>query len=156
MHPVRQATTSDASAISTLVLSLVGASLVDAEGEQAKNFYATLAPSEVANGIAMPNRFYAVVEVQGQVHGMIMVRDANYVGQFFVRSPYQGRGMGSALWRFALAHSKQLGGSGAFMVRSSVAAEPIYRRFGFVATGAVEVQQGFRFIAMHREADIQT
>jgi GNAT superfamily N-acetyltransferase len=152
MDTVRRGLPTDAAAISALVRNLIAESLVDPEGEQARRFLATLEPLGVATCILMPSRFYAVAEVNGAVEGMIMVRDAHHVGQFFVSPAHQGAGIGSALWCFALANAKQAGGSGAVTVRSSVAAEPFYRKLGFVSTGPVEVQQGFRFVPMRREA----
>jgi GNAT superfamily N-acetyltransferase len=152
MHAVRQARPSDAEAIATLVRSLVAESLVDPESDEARRFYAAIAPEEIAKFIVMPNRFYAIAEVGGAVQGMIMVRDANYIGQFFVSRVHQSNGMGSALWAFAQEGARVAGASGEFTVRSSVAAEPVYRRFGFLPTGPVEVQQGFKFIPMRRQA----
>ena len=142
----------DALAIGQLVRSLVVDSLVDPEGEDAAGFYATLTPAEVARRKAMPSLFYAVAENSGKVLGMILVRDSNYVGQFFVVQEHQGKGIGSALWRFALERALQSGGTGEFTVLSSVSAKAIYERLGFVATGSPEVKHGFRFIPMHRGA----
>ena len=152
MYTVRLATPTDATAVSALVLSLVGDMLVDPEGEEAQRFYASMSPSELAKYMEMPTRFYAVAEVDGQVQGMIMVRNDNYIGQFFVNHAHQGKGMGSALWKFALAHAGQFHGSGQFTGNSSLAAVPVYSRLGFVASGAPEVASGFRFLPMRREA----
>lgn len=153
MHSVRRATGADAVEIGPLVRRLVGDSLLDPTSEEAQRFYETLEPAEVAKAMALPNRFYAVAEVGREVCGMIMVRDGNHVGQFFVHENHQGKGIGSALWRFALASVTGAGGSGKFTVRSSVSAEPVYRRLGFVPTGPVQVQQGFRFIPMLRAGE---
>lgn len=153
MHSVRKATSADAAAIGALVQRLALDSLVDPKCEEAERFYVTLTPAEVAKSMALPNRFYAVAEVNREVRGMIMVRDANYVGQFFVHPEQQGKGVGSALWQYALANAKVAGGSGEFRVRSSVAAVPVYRRFGFVPTGPVEMQLGFRFVPMLRTGE---
>lgn len=153
MHSIRRAVSTDAAAIGALVKRLIGDSLIDVGSEEAQRFFATLSPEEVVKSLALPQRFYAVAEVNQTVSGMIMVRNANHVGQFFVTAEQQGKGVGSALWRFALAHAVAMGGSGEFTVRSSVAAEPVYRRLGFQPTGPVEVQQGFRFIPMRRSCE---
>jgi GNAT superfamily N-acetyltransferase len=150
MQTVRLSTPTDAKAVSALVLSLVDDMLVDPEGEEAQRFYASMSPNEVTKYMEMPTRFYVVAEVDGQVQGMIMVRNDNYIGQFFVSHAHQGKGLGSALWQFALTHARQLGGAGQFTVNSSLAAVPVYKRFGFVALGAPEVASGFKFIPMRR------
>jgi GNAT superfamily N-acetyltransferase len=153
MQSCRLATPTDAAAISVLVLGLVNDMLVDPEGEEAQRFYAAMSPTELTKYIRMPTRFYVVAEVEGQVQGMIMVRDNSYIGQFFVARPHQGKGAGSALWRSALARARSLGGTGKFTVNSSLVAVPIYSRFGFTVAGAAEVGNGFRFIPMCREAE---
>jgi GNAT superfamily N-acetyltransferase len=90
--------------------------------------------------MALPNRFYAVAEVNEEACGKIMLRDANYVGQLFVHAEQQGKGVGASLWQRALTHVMAAGGSGEFTVRSSVAAEPVYRRLGFQSNGPVQMQ----------------
>jgi len=152
MQSCRLATPTDAVALSALVLGLVSDMLVDPEGEEAQRFYAAMSPTELAKYLEMPTRFYVVAEVDGQVQGMIMVRDNNYIGQFFVAQSHQGKGVGSALWRFAFAQARSHGGTGEFKVNSSLVAVPIYSRFGFTVAGAAEVENGFKFIPMRREA----
>jgi GNAT superfamily N-acetyltransferase len=156
MHSVRRAVSTDAAAIGALVQSFVADSLLDPKSEEAERFYGTLTPTAVANFMALSNCFYAVAEVNREVCGMIMVRDANYVVQFFVRAEQQGKGVGGGLWRFALANAVAAGGSGEFTVRSSVAAEAVYRRFGFQPIGPVQMQQGFRFVPMRRDGESAT
>jgi GNAT superfamily N-acetyltransferase len=152
MQTIRFATPTDATAVSALVLGLVGDMLVDPDGEDARRFYAAMSPMELTKYMEMADRFYVVAEIDGRIRGMIMVRNNNYVGQFFVDQAHQGQGMGSALWRFALAQARHLGGTGEFTVNSSLAAVPVYSRLGFVETGAPEVANGFKFIPMRKEA----
>lgn len=151
MPTVRLASPTDATPISDLVIGLADDSLVDPSGEEARHFRSLMAPSEITRYLGMPTRFYAVAEVDGEVRGMIMVLNDNYVGQFFVSRSQQGRGVGSALWRFAFAHALQRGGTGEFSVKSSLAAVPVYTRFGFTATGAVEEAHGFRYVPMRKD-----
>ena len=151
MTSIRHGVPSDATAIGTLVCSHVAASLVDPEGAEAQRFYATMSPSEVEKKMTRPNLFYVVAEIDSTVQGMILIRDNCHVGQFFVREAHQGKGLGSALWQFAVANAKRRGGTGLFTVNSSFYAEPIYRRFGFFPTGGPDVMQGFKFIPMQKE-----
>lgn len=153
MPTIRLALPTDAAAVSALVLSLADESMVDPAGEEARHFRGLMTPSEMTRYFDMSNRFYAVAEVDGEVHGMLMVLNDNYVGQFFVSEAHQGQGVGSALWRFAFAHALQRGGTGEFTVKSSLVAVPVYTRLGFTATGAVEEAHGFRFVPMRRRVD---
>ena len=153
MQSCRLANQADAAAISSLVLSLASDMLVEPEGEEAQRFYAAMSPMALTTYLEMPSRLYVVAEVEGQVQGMIMVRENNYIGQFFVALPHQGKGIGSALWHFALAQARSFGGTGEFKVNSSLAAVPVYSRFGFTVTGTAEVENGFKFIPMRRQAE---
>jgi GNAT superfamily N-acetyltransferase len=83
-----------------------------------------MSPTEVAKYMEMPTRFYVVAEVEGRLQGMIMVRDNNYIGQFFVARASQAKGVGSTLWQFALTLARSLGGTGEFKVNSSLRAVP--------------------------------
>jgi predicted GNAT family N-acyltransferase len=153
MISVRHATTEDAEAISSVVCELAHNLLVDPEGEESKRFYAAMKPDELKRYMQMEDRFYIVAEVGSTVHGMIMVRYDNYIGQFFVSEAHQRRGVGNALWSFALATAKLRGSNGEFTVNSSLSAVPIYERFGFLSTGTADVQNGFKFIPMRRESE---
>jgi predicted N-acetyltransferase YhbS len=152
MHSIRPAEPDDASQISALVCILADALLVDPMSEEARSFYAVMQPARIASNMAKEDRFYLVAEVAGEIVGMILVLNNNYIGQFFVQGTRQGQGIGSALWRAALSRAKQAGSDGAFTVKSSLGAEPIYQHLGFQAVGGESVDSGFRFIPMNRGA----
>lgn len=151
-HRIRLGTPHDAAEVSALVCSLTDALLVDPQGEEAARFYACMQPDEFAGTMAKPDRFYVVADVQDRIVGMIMVKDHHYIGQFFVAADHQGQGLGSALWAAALSHVQLSQSAGEFTVYSSISAEPVYRRFGFLPTGPAAVEGGFRCIPMRRFA----
>lgn len=152
MIHVRTATPSDASAIGDVIRGESTDFLVDPASEEAKQFFATLEPNAIEKMMGDPARFYWVAEDEGAVVGMIMVRDKNYVSQFFVAATHQGRGVGRLLWEHALKASVAAGTTGEFGVRSSLAAQRVYARFGFAPTGEPTSQNGFKFIPMQRAA----
>lgn len=152
MFTVRLAQPSDAAPISEIVCTLADSLLVDPGGVDAQNFYAVMQPAKVAANLIKSDRFYLVAEKEGVVVGMILILNNNYIGQFFVSRAHQGKGIGSALWAAALSQATNGGGTGTFTVKSSIAAVPIYQRFGFEQSAAPSVDSGFRYIPMHREA----
>ncbi|MFD2452950.1 GNAT family N-acetyltransferase [Ideonella paludis] len=97
---------------------------------------------------------FLVAERDERVVGMIMVKDLSYVGQFFVAADVQGQGIGSALWAAALSRVQCERGATEFTVYASIAAEPVYRRFGFLPTGPATVQGGFHCVPMCRVAGV--
>ena len=150
MLTIRRAEPTDAASISEIVCSLAGSLLVDPRGAEASNFYSIMQPERVSANLTKHDRFYLVAEVNGLVVGMILVLNNNYIGQFFVCPSHQRRGVGSALWAAALSCATDAGGTGAFTVKSSLQALPIYQRFGFETTSAESVDAGFRFVPMQR------
>ncbi len=152
MVHVRTATPSDASALGVIIRGQSSQFLVDPDGEEAKRFFEALEPPAIKKLMEDPARLYFVAEDEGTIVGIIMVRDKNYISQFFVAATHQGQGVGRLLWNQALKAAVAAGASGEFSVSSSLAAEGIYERFGFATTGEPTVENGFRFVPMHRAA----
>jgi GNAT superfamily N-acetyltransferase len=149
---VRAATRSDSPAIGLVIRGESSDFLVDPGSEETERFFAALEPTAIERMMDDPARLYFVAEVGGAVVGMIMVRDKNYISQFFVASTHQGRGVGRLLWEQALRTVVDAGATGEFSVSSSLAAERTYARFGFVRSGEPTSQNGFRFVPMQRAA----
>jgi ribosomal protein S18 acetylase RimI-like enzyme len=149
---VRTATRLDALAIATVIRSESFGFLVDPASEDAKRFFAALEQTALEKLMGDPTRLYFVAVENEAIVGMIMVRDKNYISQFFVAATHQGRGVGRLLWQHALATVVAAGATGEFSVSSSLAAEGIYARFGFARTGEPTAQNGFKFVPMQRAA----
>ncbi len=152
MLQIRIATPQDSAAIGRVIQGESMHFLVEPEGAEAQSFFESLQPQAIEKTMKESNRRYHVAEDKGQVVGMIMVRDNNYISQFFVENLYQGQGIGSALWRHALQSAISAGGTGQFTVDSSLIAHPVYERFGFSSAGKPTVSNGFKFIPMLRPA----
>jgi predicted N-acetyltransferase YhbS len=97
-------------------------------------------------------RSYFVAEDGNEIVGMIMIRDQNYISQFFVSAQHQSKGIGGTLWRLALNSAMANGATGEFKVDSSLIARPIYESLGFAIAGEETVRAGFKFVSMHRPA----
>jgi predicted N-acetyltransferase YhbS len=149
---VRTATRSDVSSIGAIIRSESFGFLVDPGSEDAKRFFAALEPAAIEKLMDDPTRLYFVAVDHEAVVGMIMVRNNNYISQFFVAATHQGRGVGRLLWQHALETVVAAGATGEFCVSSSLAAECIYARFGFARSGEPTAQNGFKFVPMQREA----
>jgi GNAT superfamily N-acetyltransferase len=90
-----------------------------------------------------------VAERDGQVVGMIDVRDSSHVSLFFMEPAEQGRGLGRALLTAALAKWSATGAAeSAVTVYSSPWAVPVYERLGFLATGPETEHKGIRAVPM--------
>jgi GNAT superfamily N-acetyltransferase len=152
MVKVRIANPADSKAIGSIIRGESLHFLVDPEGVEAQRFYAALEPSAIENSMADPTRNYIVAEEGSRVIGMIMTRESSYISQFFVTAAYQGQGVGSKLWNFALHNALAAGATGEFKVDSSLVAKPVYETLGFIAVGEPMASNGFKYIPMHRPA----
>jgi GNAT superfamily N-acetyltransferase len=98
-----------------------------------------------------PSHLISVAQRDGQLVGMVDVRDSSHVSLFFVEQTERGRGVGRALLDFAIERS----GSAkpipsAITVNSSPWAVPVYKRLGFLATGPESETNGIRCVPMVR------
>lgn len=94
------------------------------------------------------NYCFHVAEAQGQVAGVVGVRDGAHLFTLFVAEDFQGQGLGRRLWELARAECLAAGNPGAFTVNSSKYAVPVYERFGFVVAGPVQSRSGVLFVPM--------
>ncbi len=96
------------------------------------------------------DHFVLVAESHGALVGLIEMRRCEHVAMMFAAEP--GRGVGRELLRQAIARCRQ---SVPDLERVTVHAAPgavdIYARFGFVASGPEQEQNGIRFVPMALE-----
>ncbi|HEY0023092.1 MAG TPA: GNAT family N-acetyltransferase [Longimicrobium sp.] len=151
---IREATTDDAGHISALIASLARYFLADPDRPQdAAAFFETITPLAIADSIASGRYRYHLAESAGELAGIVGVRDAGHLYHLMVAEPFQRQGIASQLWDLAKRAAADDGNTGRFTVNSSVNAVPVYERFGFRATGAVQVQNGIAFMPMELRGD---
>jgi len=147
---VRPARPDDAEGISRLILALSRYFLADAEHpEAAAAFLQTLAPAAVAQTLADDRYRYHVAEVDGVLAGVVGMRDGAHLFHLFVAEPFHGRGIGAMLWDTVRREALAAGNPGRFTLNSSRYAIPVYERLGFVATDALQVNDGLAYLPMH-------
>lgn len=144
----RAATSADAAAISALIRSLVGPSLVNADGSGAEPFWQSIATEATAGNIENSRYSYLVAMSDSELAGVIAIRDLAHITALFVALPCQRQGMATRLWVMASTQARQRGNQGIYTVNSALAAMPVYQRFGFVAVGAACRENGIRFQPM--------
>ena len=141
---LRTATVEDADAISQLVVGLAHHFIADDAAADAQPFLATLTPAATAQRIASPDFRHYVAEDDSGLCGVIALRGGSHVYHLFVREDRHRRGIAGALWR----HAKALSGHDTFTVRSSLYAEPVYARLGFVREAPPRTDNGVTWVAM--------
>ncbi len=139
---IRQATVSDARAISGLVTNLAHYFVADPSSPESKRFLDSLTPPAYADRIGSPNYSHYVAEDSTGPCGMIALRDGSHLYHLFVRADAHRQGIARALWE----HAMVLSGHSTFTVNSSLFAVPVYERLGFVGRiqgrGATPTKRG--------------
>ena len=92
---------------------------------------------------------YLVAEIDGQVAGVITMKDRSHIYHLFIDGPYHGRGIGKALWVHMLERLKEDGPlPKVFTVNSSDFALDFYPKLGFQPTGPKQEMDGIPFTPM--------
>ncbi len=95
------------------------------------------------------NNFILTAEIDGEMVGVIGIRDWNHVSLLFVRSDRQGWGIAKSLLPEALRRCKTAKPDLAEVtVNSSPNAVGAYRRMGFIPTGEEQLTNGIRYVPM--------
>jgi GNAT superfamily N-acetyltransferase len=146
---VRPARPEDAEAISALITGLTHYGLADPSRPQdAPNFLASISPAGVAAAMADARYRYHVAEHEGQIVGVVAMRDETHLYHLFVAEAFHGRWIAGRLWEVARHSVRFPEGPVRFTVNSSRYAVPVYERLGFVAADTEQVKEGVAFVPM--------
>ncbi len=145
---VRLATIDDAPRISALIRSLSDPFFLVPGGEGAELFLQSISEAAIQGYVAAQNFCYQVAESEGQLVGVVAVRDNSHLYHLFITPAFQGHGMARQLWQLAKAQAVRAGNPGRFTVNSSLGAVAVYERFGFVVSEPKVVKHGISFQPM--------
>jgi len=91
---------------------------------------------------------YRVAICEGELVGVVGVRDNAHLFHLFVAEAFQHRGLAHRLWEGIMVECLRAGNPGVFTVNSSRFAVPVYERFGFTGTGPEQNVGGVLFLPM--------
>ncbi|MEM9603286.1 MAG: GNAT family N-acetyltransferase [Pseudomonadota bacterium] len=141
---VRPAQLDDAAVISDLVLALTPVFFDDPDAALPEPVRASLLPDGCRARLADPAYTSWVAMCAGELVGYAALHERRHVYHLFVAEAHHRQGVARALWSALRAACHP----GPITVRSSRAAVPVYRRFGFVERGALETKLGLTFQPM--------
>lgn len=145
---IRAATPNDAAAISALIAPLLPLLTMEPDGAGAEKFIATMQAPAIARVLADARYDYLLGHVNGELAGVVAVRDHKHLFHMFVASTWQGRGFGKRLWQAARDRALPNNAKGAFTVNASAFAFEMYRHLGFVETAPRAEHDGIVYIPM--------
>ena len=145
---IEPASIGDAQRISEMIQSLSPPFFLSPGGAGAESFLASISQAAIERYISADNFSYFVAEADGELVGVVAMRDQGHLYHLFVAQRFQGQGFARELWRFIKVHAIQRGHFGKFTVNSSLNAIPVYEAFGFNATGPKVEMNGVAFQPM--------
>lgn len=145
---IERATAGDARRISELICELSRPFLVSSSGEGSEPFFASVSETAVRGNISAGNFSYFVATSNGQLAGVVAMRDNYHLFELFVAERFQGQGLGHKLWQLVKDNAIRSGNLGVFTVNSSLPAVPFYQRLGFAVNGAAVQAHGIAFQPM--------
>ena len=141
---IREASVEDAIKIKNLVSSLSHFYLEDNSSVLPSWFSDTLTISEFESRLKSENFTNLVYLLNEEIVGYISLKDSSHIYHLFVAEHHQGKGISKKLWN----HASSILKADAYTVRSSVFAVPVYKSFGFNASGEMASKDGIRFQPM--------
>lgn len=148
MMVIRQAALADSKNISGLVSGLAEKYIThEFTPSGAKNLLGSMRPDIIKEHMQSGYEYH-VAEIDGQLVGVVAVRNNSHLYHLFVDDKYQNRGIARQLWDIASTSCLSKGNPGVFTVNSSKYARPVYEKFGFVAQSAPEERSGVIYIPM--------
>jgi len=141
---IRKAKVDDALEIKALISSLSHFYLENEQSPMPDWFLRTLDASAFERRLSNDWFTNYVYVEEEDIVGYISMRGESHLYHLFVAEAHQRKGISRALWNVARSGVK----SSVYTLRSSLYAIPIYKRFGFIASGPAEVRDGIGFQSM--------
>jgi GNAT superfamily N-acetyltransferase len=145
---IRPAVCSDAHGISKLINSQSHHRTPKPTEPAPPEFLAGFAPETIKGYVGSVSYRYLVVLIEGQIVGVLGIRDGQRIIHLFVAESYQRRGIAPALWSRARSELLAGGEEASVVVNSSIYAIPVYERFGFKAVGPRVERAGVTYVPM--------
>ncbi|MCB0164265.1 MAG: GNAT family N-acetyltransferase [Anaerolineae bacterium] len=143
---IREATLSDAQEISELIRSVAHYFTIDPAGVGAERFLQTITPEAIAGYIENDDIFYLAVVAGESIVGVGAVKNASHLFHLFVCEAYQGQQIARRMWNQL---APRLTGR-PVTVNSTLAAVPVYEKFGFKIAGSKVERDGIAFVPMNK------
>jgi GNAT superfamily N-acetyltransferase len=145
---IRFATLHDVDAIRSLITSLMPMVTIHPEGEGAEQFVESFGVPAMRRYVSAPNFRYQLAMLNGELAGVVAVRDNSHLFHLFVARHLHGQGIGRQLWQAAWDDARALGNTGHFTVNSSMGALEMYKHWGFEPTSEPVQQHGIAYVPM--------
>lgn len=145
---LRAGVATDAAAIARLIASFRRDITNHPDGEGAEQYFASVSEQAEREYLGSSRYAYLVAEDDLGLIGFIALRDVTHLFHMFVAREHQRKGVARLLWHEARSQALLHPSTRRFTVNSSLMAVPVYRTFGFKASGEVQSVHGISFLPM--------
>jgi GNAT superfamily N-acetyltransferase len=145
---IREATVADSEQISKLVYGLAEKFIApEFTPGGAKALLSSMKSGEIEKYIES-GFTYHLAEIDGQLVGVVGIKDNSHLFHLFVDERLQKRGVARELWRVVVESSLSKGNPGVFTVNSSKYALPFYEKLGFIVEAGFQEKNGVIYVPM--------
>ena len=133
MHPIRPARADDLAAISAICMAAFHEAVAPSLSAQGVATFTQVAAADAFAERLQGDNHILVAEQDGDIVGVIELKEGRHLAMLFVAPACQGQGIGHALLQAVLPQLR----TPAMSLRASLNAVPTYQRYGFVIDGEV-------------------
>lgn len=133
MHRIRPARPDDLAAISAICMAAFHEAVAPSLSAQGVATFTQVAAADAFAERLQGDNHILVAEQDGDIVGVIELKEGRHLAMLFVDPACQGQGIGHALLQAVLPQLR----TPAMSVRASLNAVPTYQRYGFVIDGEV-------------------
>ena len=106
-------------------------------------------PENIIKRLVEKSSIFFTAKSDNKIIGMMEIKNKDHISLFFVQKEFHGKGIGKYLFRYYLKKTQEKNfGIKIITVNSSIYAEKIYSKLGFIKTKEIQEKEGIRYIPM--------
>lgn len=137
----------DTEAVSAVCMASFSKSVADTLSEEGISTFAKIAASDAFLKIMKEDNLILVAECNGEIEGVIELKEGRHVAMLFVKPEMQMKGIGRKLLSSALTCAK----FDTVTVSASLSSVPAYKKYGFELKGNIAESAGLVYQPMEIE-----
>lgn len=141
---IRQLTEKDLEVVSAICMAAFNESVAGSLSDEGVSTFGKIASPDAFLKRMQEDNVILVSEEQGEVKGIVELKEGRHVAMFFVAPRYQGKGIGKRLLSSVLEHAR----ADVVTVSASLSSVPVYIRCGFECKGGVAELSGLIYQPM--------
>ena len=123
------------------------------EGNNTFKDYTT--PSNILNRFNEKSGKFLTAKHSNEIIGILEIKNNDHISLFFIKKEFHGKGIGKKLFEHCLSIIKNENSEIKIItVNSSIYAEEIYSKLGFIKTNEVQERDGIKYIPMEYKIEL--